>query len=661
MGIMKWIGIISIFIGVSLGGLSDVDAADYEGSIVKEVQVTCVSAPELVKLIQKNITIQPGARFSQEKIRESIRKIYYDLKGFAQITVEAEPVAGGVRVLFCPVQIKTISKIQMTGNKAIPTDKIRDALEINPGDWVSPGSLKDVEQRGLKLYREHGYYQAHLNIQPLEQPGFEQVILAIDIQEGEPTRIGTITFSGQTVFNEKKLRDVAQLDPGMTFSLEKVEQGMEWVKKFYAQKGYLDVKFNERDVKYNDATGKADLRLTLVEGKPTRIRFEGNARLTNEKLKELLKIFTGEVLREEILAENADALAQYYREQGFPFVNVTCRTTEEGEAPVIIFTIEEGAQVRVQQITITGNHAFATKQLRKHLLTDTGGLFSKGFYQEKVFQEDLLAIKAFYQQNGYLEAEVVSVTKEFSEDQQQVSLSLVIREGVQTRITDIRLLGESDETVLKKIRKRLLLKNGDPLDISKTTQSVDLIKEFYANQGYIKAEVDVSTEFSGDNRQVTLTFTIAPGKQFYIGKISIQGVFRTKEVFITRELRVKKGDVYHPQKIRETVRGLNQSGLYDSVAFRRLDPKSDEPIQDMLLAVTETSTKDVEFGFGYSTERGLRGFVEYADKNVFNFGGKGSARAELNLDQKNFSIIQPKLTLQYLQPHFLIQDLNLVR
>jgi outer membrane protein insertion porin family len=73
----------------------------------------------------------------------------------------------------------------------------------------------------------------------------------------------------------------------------------------------------------------------------------------------------------------------------------------------------------------------------------------------------------------------------------------------------------------------------------------------------------------------------------------------------------------------------------------------------MLLEVSETSAKDVEFGVGYSTERGLRGFVEYADKNVFNFGGKGSARAELSIER-------PKLTLQYLHPHVGTQDTQLV-
>ena len=54
---------------------------------------------------------------------------------------------------------------------------------------------------------------------------------------------------------------------------------------------------------------------------------------------------------------------------------------------------------------------------------------------------------------------------------------------------------------------------------------------------------------------------------------------------------MKEGDVYNPEKVRETVQRLFQLGLYESVAFRRLDNKSTDPVQDMILLVKETSAK----------------------------------------------------------------------
>jgi outer membrane protein insertion porin family len=73
----------------------------------------------------------------------------------------------------------------------------------------------------------------------------------------------------------------------------------------------------------------------------------------------------------------------------------------------------------------------------------------------------------------------------------------------------------------------------------------------------------------------------------------------------------------------------------------------------MLLEVKETSAKTVRFGIGYSTIEDFKVGVEYSDRNVFNRGGRGTVRTELSIER-------PKLTLQYLQPHFLARDNSLI-
>lgn len=644
--------ILLLTICALFGIFSAAEADNYDGRIVKEVQVSCTSDEKLIAMIRTHITIQPGDLFSQEKIRESIRKIYA-LKRFSQITVEAETADGGVRLSFCPKQINTISKIQITGNKTVSSERIQNTLELRIGNRVPPNGMKELKQRVLKLYRDQGYHQVQLNISTQAEPGSEKIILVVGIQEGSPSKIGSIAFKGQTVVNEKQLIKASKLRSGMRFTLEALEKAEEHVKQDYAERGYREVKFTDRDMKYNYTTGEINLTLTLMEGKPTMIRFEGNTKIAAKKLKTRINVISKKGLQEEILKENVKALTEFYRVEGYPFTNITYRQTEEEDASVITFVIEEGPQVRVEHITVEGNRAFKTKQIKNQMLTTTRGFLSKGLYQEKIFKEDLLAIKAFYRRNGYLDADVVAASREFSPDQSSVAIHLIIEEGIQTRIETIRILGEQDQEALKKIRKRLPFREGDPLNISQVSLGIDHLKDFYANQGYILAEVDVSTQFHDDNSLVAVTFNIDRRQQFFIGKITIQGVIRTKTQFITREIQVKEGDIYNPQKIRETVRRLLQLGFYDSVTFRRLDTKSTNPIQDMLMAVKETSAKTVEFGLGYSTEDEFKGFAEYADKNVLNYGGRGIARVEASIER-------PKITLQYQQPHLLTQDTSLV-
>ncbi len=632
-------------------------AEDYSGQVVKSVEIepACVpeDAKELRQLIRKHILIQSGDLFSIEAVRRSIREIYAQ-KRFVQITVEAEPVDGGVRLSFCPEQIKTISKIQIRGNTGISSDRIKTVLDLKVGDRVPPNGMNTLKQRVLKLYREQGYHQVTLTIETQQGTGVQSaVILTLDIQEGSPSRIGTPTFKGQSAVDEDTLRKVSTLQSGTRFTLERLDRGIEKITRYYAEQGYLDASVTSRDMKYHYDTGEVNLTLTLDEGQPTDLRFEGNTAIKTGKLRETLNLFTPQGIPENLLKESAVKIADLYRAKGYHFVKVTFEQTREDEAHVIVFHIEEGSRVEVNTITIEGNQAFADDAIREQMFTTSSGFFSKGWYQETVFKEDLQAIKAFYQQHGYLEADVISTTRDFSPDRSAVSIRLVIEEGVQTRIHGIEIAGVETPEAEQAVRERLKIEQGMPLNIDLVTQSGTAIQNMYANQGFIQAEVDVSTQFSPDKRRADIRLTVKRGTRFYIGRITIQGVFRTKEQFITRELQVKEGDVYNPAKVRETVQRLFQLGLYESVAFRRLDSKSTEPVQDMILLVKETSAKTVEFGGGYSTEANVNAFVEYSDKNVLNYGGRGTARAEVSLER-------PKLTLQYQHPHFLTPDTSVV-
>ncbi|MDY0095442.1 MAG: POTRA domain-containing protein, partial [Candidatus Vecturithrix sp.] len=159
-----------------------VEAGPYDGLIVQEVEVTCIPSEELAKLIRKQIVIEPGDLFSQEKVRESIHNIYA-MRRFVQISVEADQTDNGVRLSFCPQQIDTISRIQVIGSRAISTERITAVLNISIGDQVPPNGMAALKQRILQLYRNQGYHQVQVDVEAVDDPGFDKKILTIAIQE----------------------------------------------------------------------------------------------------------------------------------------------------------------------------------------------------------------------------------------------------------------------------------------------------------------------------------------------------------------------------------------------------------------------------------------------------------------------------------------------
>ncbi|MBD3305908.1 hypothetical protein GF339_05975, partial [candidate division KSB3 bacterium] len=268
--LMVWLLLASL-----LGIAPPAQAESYAGRRIQEIQIACLSSEELINLLRKNVVIQPGDRFSPEAIRESIRNIY-QLKRFSQITVEAEILAdGGLRLSFCPQQIHTISKIEIQGNQAVAAETIRDAIDVNIGDRVPSNGMNVIKQRLLKLYRDQGYHQAQLSLQTQPEGDGDKVILSITIEEGIPSKIGTVTFTGNTAVSNEALIDASGLRAGMQFTLDTLERAVERIKRYYAEQGYREMTVTDRDVTYNFETAKADLTLTISEGQATQIRFEG--------------------------------------------------------------------------------------------------------------------------------------------------------------------------------------------------------------------------------------------------------------------------------------------------------------------------------------------------------------------------------------------------
>ncbi len=646
--------IASLIIALGVGGLWSADvsvAGTYDNLTVTDIEITCIGQ-EWHTHILKKLALHVGDPFSREAIRESIRTLYA-LKEFSQVTVEAEKVEGGVRLSFCTAQVNRVSKIVITGNRAISSEVIRSVIDLEIGNPITTNEMEDMKRDLLALYRDRGYHQTRLSMRTEEDPGLQKVTLHIDIQEGVPSTIATLGFRGATVFTERELIKISKHRPSMRFTLDNLKEIMVRVKRAYDKKGYFNLTFQDRDVKFYYDTGKADVVVTLEEGKPTIVLMEGNLHVPAKTLKQLFPLSEFRQRDETILDEYVAELTTYYHAKGFPFVQITYQQSIEDDHPTLTFAIDEGPQVYVENMSFEGNHAFQGKELRKLMFTGTKGLFSKGLYQEKIFNDDVTAIKAFYQQHGYLTADVVSVSREFSKDRRRVSLHLVIEEGEQTRVRHIYIHGEEDDDTLTEIRKRLLFQEDAPLDMNQVTKSVNVMKEIYANQGYIMATVDITPKFCGDGRQVDVTLDIHRGRQFFIGKITMQGIVRTRKRFISRELQIQEGDVYRREAIKETVRRLLQLGFYDSVSFRRLDPKNTDRYQPMLLEVKETSAIDVKTGIGYSTVDRFKGFIEYSNRNVLNYGGRVSARAEMSLKR-------PKLTLQYIQPYFFTRDTDLV-
>ena len=153
---------------------------------------------------------------------EAIRFLYHS-RGFLQAEVSAEyeysqdSTRVTIRVNIVEGGISTIAGIDVKGNQALSQGEVRDLLGIRPGDSFNQVFLQKGIDRILDKYVEMGHGNARLSVErSTSEPG--QITLELDIDEGNPIRIGQIIVQGNLTTHSRVITRELDLKEGDPYS-----------------------------------------------------------------------------------------------------------------------------------------------------------------------------------------------------------------------------------------------------------------------------------------------------------------------------------------------------------------------------------------------------------------------------------------------------------
>jgi len=152
-------------------------------------------------------------------------------------------------------------------------------------------------------------------------------------------------------------------------------------------------------------------------------------------------------------------------------------------------------------------------------------------------------------------------------------------------------------------------------------QAVTQINKWYADNGYNLARV-LSIKPS---RQGILTVNVAEGLVSDIkfrfvndeGKIvdsqgnPIGG--RTKPDFLQEQLKLKPGQIFQENVVKQDIQRLYRTGLFETV---NVALEGDATKLDLVYQLKETGARGVNLGGSYNADQGLVGTISYQDQNV---------------------------------------------
>jgi outer membrane protein insertion porin family len=99
----------------------------------------------------------------------------------------------------------------------------------------------------------------------------------------------------------------------------------------------------------------------------TSIRFEGNAKFKEGRLKKQITVKEGAPVDKFAIRDGRDAIAAMYREEGYNDVVVSYDQERLDRTGELVYAIQEGKRVRIRKILFEGNAAFIPRQLKRQI------------------------------------------------------------------------------------------------------------------------------------------------------------------------------------------------------------------------------------------------------------------------------------------------------
>ena len=291
-------------------------------------------------------------------------------------------------------------------------------------------------------------------------------------------------------------------------------------------------------------------------------------------------------------------------------------------------------RIEVKKFEITGVTAVTESELKSALVTTSSSKWpwgSHAYFDRTAFDADLQRIEAFLADRGYPDARVVETDIMPDESGDAVELSVVVKEGLPVRVSEIRFVGFEPlgDNAAERVSGRVLLKPGDPLARATVLETAEIAADMLRNEGYAHAKVDVqqapaATPAANASESVALTFAATPGVQAYFGPIEISGNEGVGTGVIRRQLTFKQGARYTRNLVEESQRKLYMLGLFQFATIENVttDPNAREITTRV--TVTERDHREVQFSVGYGTEEQVAVETWFTHLNLFGGARRGS-------------------------------------
>ncbi|PLY00206.1 MAG: outer membrane protein assembly factor BamA [Desulfuromonas sp.] len=339
------------------------------------------------------IPFKPGDQITQVDLDNALRALFA-MGRFDDVAIQLNDAAGGKVVNFVVRELPLVRRIAFTGNDKFDNKKLRPMVQMRVPSLYDRNKIEESIEAIKQAYIEDGYHA--VKIEPIFIAGEKnEGTLTFNITEGEKVLIRDIDFVGNSVFDKGDLLDKMETKERWMFSwitgrgaylAETMELDIERIKLAYRDVGYQDVKVKPAEVSLV-GDEYIDIKIEIEEGpqyKTGIIKITGDLLKPEEELLPLVTLKTGDIFSRAQVRESILALTDFYANRGYAYVNVSPLTSKHAEELIydLNLEVEQGLEVHVERIDISGNKKTRDKVIRREIPILEGGVYNAAAVKE---------------------------------------------------------------------------------------------------------------------------------------------------------------------------------------------------------------------------------------------------------------------------------------
>lgn len=412
----------------------------------------------------------------------------------------------------------TIVEVEIRGNQIVSTNTILSKIRTQKGEPLH----QDIVNEDIKRLYATGYFQ-DIKMEVEERSGGYALVIGVR----EKAIIREIKIEGFTIFKEDKIRKELAVIEGQILDRKAVKQGVEAVRKLYANKGYRFVDLDS-EVDVNEETREATVYIKITEGakqKIKEVRFEGVTAFKPKKLQKMMKtkkawFIRSGVFKEEEFQKDLEKIRFFYQQEGYLDAKVQAGFEQDPKEQkmIIVVTVEEGQKYSTGEIKIEGNKLFPESEIWQQLEMLPGLTYSQYY-----LSRDIEKIREYYNDRGHIDARIIPDVK-LNRESGKVDVTYRIEEGDLYFVDKVLVRGNT-KTRDMVIRRELRIRPGERFDGEKIRKS----KQRLENLGFFE-EITYDTQPSEEaaNRK-DLIFRV---KEKRTGELSFGGGVSSVDNFV---------------------------------------------------------------------------------------------------------------------------------